>query len=160
MPSALSEDLRWRIIEASRKKNLSAVELAERFGVGEATVKRLRRTYRETGSVTPKPHGGGMPRLISKEQEPLVEALVLQHPDWSEDMYAEYLADCHGIKASPVTVGRVIRRLGYSVKKSPSSRRSATGQMSSRSESATSRKSKAPPLRVWFLWTKPARTRR
>ena len=160
MPSALSEDLRWRIIDLSRKQKLSAVELAERFGVGEATVKRLKRTFRETGSVRPKPHGGGMPRRITQEQEPLVEALVLQHPDWSEDMYAEYLAECHGIKASAVTVGRVIRRLGYSVKKSPSSRRSATGPTSSKSESGTSRKSKTSPFRVLFLWTKPARTRR
>lgn len=160
MAAALSEDLRWRIVHAWKKKALSTVELAEQFGVGEATVKRLKRTFRETKSVKRKPHGGGTPRLITPEQESLVEALVQQHPDWSEDMYADYLAEQHDIKASPVTVGRVIRRLGYSVKKSPSSRRSATGLTSSKKDGDTWRESKTSPLRVWFLWTKPAPTRR
>lgn len=160
MAAALSEDLRWRIIRAWQKKKSSSTALAEQFGVGEATVKRLKRTFRETKDVKRRPHGGGMPRIITPEQESLVEALVQQHPDWSEDMYAEYLAEHHDIRASGVTVGRVVRRLGYSVKKSPSSRQSATGQTSSRSGSNTQRVSKASPFRVWFLWTKLARTRR
>ena len=160
MPAALSEDLRWRIIKAWQKKKPSSVELAEQFGVGEATVKRLKRTFRETKAVKRKPHGGGMPRIITPEQESLVEALVQQYPDWSEDMYAEYLAKHHDIRASGVTVGRTIRRLGYSVKKSPSSRRSATSPTSSNDESDTWRESKTSPFRVWFLWTKPARTPR
>lgn len=160
MASALSEDLRWRIIETWQRKKLTAVELAERFGVGEATVKRLKQTYRKTKDVKPKPHGGGMPRKVSEEQESLVEVLVQQHPDWSEDMYAEHLAEHHGIHASPVTVGRVIRRLGYTVKKSPSSRRSGTDLTSSNGANGTWRESEKSPFRVWFLWTKPAATRR
>src|SRR5678815_406020 len=106
MPAALSEDLRWRIIKAWQKTKPSAVELAEQFGVGEATVKRLKRTFRETNAVKRKPHGGGTPRIITQEQESLVEALVQQFPDWSEDQYAEYLAEHHDIHASGVTVGR------------------------------------------------------
>jgi transposase len=160
MPAALSEDLRWRIIQTWQEEEPTSVELAERFGVGEATVKRLKRTFRETKGVQRKPHGGGMPRIITPEQESLVEALVQQYPDWSEDQYAEYLAEHHDIHASGVTVGRTIRRLGYSVKKSPSSRRSATRRTSSSDESSTWRESKTSPFRVWFLWTKPARTRR
>lgn len=160
MAAALSEDLRWRIIKAWRAGKPTAVELAERFGVGEATVKRLKRTFRETKDVRRKPHGGGVPRIITPEQESLVEALVQQHPDWSEDQYAEYLAEHHDIQASGVTVGRTIRRMGYSVKKSPSSRQSATSPTSSKGDRGTSRESKTSPFRVWFLWTKPARTRR
>src|SRR5262245_12403545 len=160
MPAALSEDLRWRIIKAWQRKRSSAVELAEQFGVGEATVKRLKRTFRETKGVKRKPRGGGMPRIITPEQESIVEALVQQYPDWSEDRYAQYLAENHDIHASGVTVGRVIRRLGYSVKKSPSSRRSATGPTSSKNECDTWRESKTSPFRVWFLWTKPAPTPR
>jgi len=160
MPAALSEDLRWRIINVWQKKKLTTDELAEQFGVGSATVKRLKRTYRQTKSVKRKPHGGGTPRIITPQQESLVEALVQQYPDWSEDMYAEYLAEHHDIHASGVTVGRTIRRLGYSVKKSPSSRRSATSRTSSNGESDTWRESKTSPFRVLFLWTKPARTQR
>jgi transposase len=160
MPAALSEDLRWRIIKAWQKTEPTAVELAEQFCVGEATVKRLKRTFRDTKNVKRKPRGGGTPRIITPEQESIVEALVQQYPDWSEDMYAEYLVEHHEIRASAVTVGRTIRRLGYSVKKSPSSRRNATSPTLSKDESSTRRQSKTSPLRVWFLWTKPARTRR
>jgi transposase len=155
-----SEDLRRRIIEAWRKKGLSTDELAERFDVGTATVKRLKRRYTETGSIAPKPHGGGTPRKISPDQEGLVESLVQQHPDWTEEKYAEALLEKHGIVASGVTVGRVIRRLGYSVKKKRSSRKSATGPMSSNGESNFSSESETSPLRVWFSWTKPARISR
>lgn len=158
MGAALSEDLRWRIVEAWRKRKLSVPELAEQFGVGEATVKRLKKRFLTTKSVTRSPHGGGMPRKIGPEQERLVEALVQAHPDWREDQYAEHLAKHHDLHASAVTVGRAIRRLGYSVKKRRSSRKSATVQTSSNVDGTTSKTSETLPFRVWFLWTKPART--
>ncbi len=157
---ALSEDLRWRIIKAWQKKKLTSKQLAELFDVGEATITRLKRTFRDTKSVAAKPHGGGNPPRISKENEPLVEALVQQHPDWSEERYAQELSEKHGIAASSVTVGRVIRRLGYSVKKRPSSPKNATAPTSSSDDGNISSESKRSPFRVWFLWTKPARTRR
>lgn len=157
---ALSEDLRWRIVRAWQKKKLTTAELAELFGVGEATITRLKRVFRETKAVAGKPHGGGNPPRIGKEHESLVEKLVQQHPDWTEAQYAKELRQQHGISASSVTVGRVIRRLGYSVKKRPSSPRNATDPTSSTVDDATSKRSKASPLRVWFLWTKRAPTSR
>jgi transposase len=156
----LSDDLRRRIVRAWQKKGLSTEELAELFDVGTATIKRLKRGYRETGSIAPKPHGGGMPRKIKPDEEPVVEALLQAHPDWTEDKYAEVLAREHGIIASPATVGRVIRRLGYSVKKNPSSRPKGTNRTSSGNASSTESESEPSPLRVWFLWTKRARTSR
>jgi transposase len=160
MPAPLSDDLRRRIIDAWRKKKLTNDELAEQFGVGSATVKRLKRTYRETKDVRPKPHGGGTTPIIGKEQEPLVEALVQRHPDWTEDRFAKALAEEHAVEASAVTVGRAIRRLGYSVKKKRSSRKNATAQTSASGVGPISSGSETSPLRVWFLWTKPARTSR
>lgn len=157
---SLSEDLRRRIINAWQKKKLTTKELAELFDVGEATVTRLKKTFRETKSVAPKPHGGGNPPRITKEQEPLVQALVQQHPDWTEAQYAKELGQRHGISASAVTVGRVVRRLGYSVKKRPSLPKNAIGPTSSSVGDNTSSESKTSPLRVWFLWTRPARTSR
>ncbi len=160
MPAALSDDLRHRIITAWKKRRLTIQELASRFDVGEATVKRQQRRYRETGTVRPKPHGGGSTPIIGKDQEPLVEALVQHHPDWREDEYAEALGELYGIRASAVTVGRAIRRLGYSVKKRRSSPKSATEPTSSNAEGDSSPPSKPSPLRVWFLWTKRAPTAR
>jgi len=160
MGAPVSDELRERIVFVWKKKKLTGLELAELFGIGEATVKRIKRRFLDTGSVKPKAHGGGTKPIIGKDQEPLVEALVQKHPDWSEDQFAKALADEHDIIASAVTVGRAIRKLGYSVKKRRSSRKSVTEQPSSNEESNTSSESKTLPLRVWFLWTKPARTRR
>jgi transposase len=158
MGAALSEDLRWRIVDAWRKRKLSASEIAEQFGVGEATVKRLKKRFLTTKSVTRSAHGGGMPRKIGAPQERLVEALVQAHPDWREDQYADELAKQHGIRVSAVTVGRAIRRLGYSVKKRRSSPKSATVPTSLNADGDTSKKSETLPFRVWFFWTKPAPT--
>lgn len=160
MGAALSEDLRWRIIETWRKRKLTTPELAERFGVGEATVKRLKKRFLKTKSVERSPHGGGTPRKIGPEQEAIVAALVQAHPDWREDQYSDHLAKHHNIHASAVTVGRAIRRLGYSVKKRRSSPKSATVPQSSPVDGSTSKKSETLPFRVWFLWMKPARTAR
>jgi transposase len=160
MGAALSEDLRWRIIQAWQKRKLTTKELATQFDVGTATITRLKKRFLKTKSVTRAPHGGGMPRKITAKQEPLVEALVQAHPDWREDQYAEHLAKHNGIEASAVTVGRVIRRLGYSVKKRRSSRKSVTVQTSLRADGSTSKTSETSPFRVWFLWTRPARTAR
>ena len=157
---ALSVDLRSRIIGAWQKKKLSTKALAELFGVGEASVTRLKRLYRETKSVDPRPHGGGNPRRIPEDQEHLVKKLVLQHPDWTEKQYAEELATTHGLDASSVTVGRVIRKLGFSVKKRPWSRANGIEPTSSDGDASTSNEPPRSPLRVWFLWTKPARTSR
>jgi len=160
MGHGLSEDLRWRVIEAWRKKKLSTKQLAAQFGIGEATVKRWRKRFLATKSVKPLPRGGGMPRKIKPEQEPIVAALVQAHPDWSEDRYAEHLALHHDIHVSPSGAGRVIRRLGYSVKKRRSSPKSVTVQTLLPDGTSTSKKSETLPFRVWFLWTRPARTSR
>lgn len=157
---ALSVDLRRRIIGAWQKQKLTTKELAKVFGVGEASVTRLKRLFRETKSVEPRPHGGGNPRRIPEDQEHLVKQLVLEHPDWTEEHYAEDLAEKHGLAASSVTVGRVIRKLGYSVKKRPWSRANGIDQTSSDGDASTSNERPRSPLRVWFLWTKPARTSR
>jgi len=160
MAAPLSLDLRRRVIDAWQKKKLRARVLADTFEIGEATVKRLKRTFLETGEVKPKAHGGGTKPIISGERGQLLEALVQKHPDWSEDQYADALTKEHGIQVSAVTVGRAVRRLGYSVKKKRSSRKNATARTSGSAASNTSRESETSPLRVWFLWTKPARTSR
>jgi transposase len=160
MPRATSADLRRRIIQAWKKRKLTTLELAELFGVGEATVGRLKRLFLETGDVEPKAHGGGRHPIIAADQEQLVVALVQAHPDWTEEEFAAALAKEQGIQASAITVGRVIRRLGFSVKKKRSSRKSGTARRSRNVDASTNATSRDSPLRVWFLWTKRARTSR
>ena len=158
-PSGLSIDLRERIIAAVERDNLTYKAAAARFSVGVATISRLKRLKRETGSVAPRPHGGGRRRVISPEQEPIVKKLVLAHPDWTEVEYQEALRS-EGIEASRATVGRVIRSLGFTVKKRPSSPPSATRSTSKNDESNICPPSEDSPLHVWFSWTKRAPTSR
>lgn len=160
MGRGLSLDLRRRVIRAWLDEELTREELAERFGIGVATVGRWIRRYRESGDVHPRPHGGGQPRRIGAEQEPWLEAIVKAHPDWTEAEYARALFEQQGIEASASTVGRVIRSLGYTVKKRPSLPPNATEQPSDSDASTTSNESEASPLTVWFSWTKRVSTSR
>ena len=60
-----SIDLRRRLVEAYRsKKSGTYAATAALFGVGEATVSRLLRRFRETGDVHYKPKGGNNPRRV------------------------------------------------------------------------------------------------
>jgi transposase len=158
--SPLSVDLRHRIIQAWRKEKARVPELAERFSVGTATVKRLIRRFRETGSVEPRPHAGGQRPKIPAQKLDRVRKLVEANPDWSVDELAEAYNGQEGTAVSRSTMGRALQRLGFTRKKSPWSPRNATPNALRPGAKASSRRSEPSPLRVWFLWTKPARTRR
>jgi transposase len=158
--SPLSLDLRRRIIQAWEAEKVRVPELANRFAVGTATVKRLVRRFRVTGSVEPLPHGGGQRPKIPAEKLPRVQRLLEANPDWSvEEITAAYNRQ-EGARVSRSTMVRAVARLGFTRKKSLSSPRSATQSASRRGATASSKRREPSPLRVWFLWTKPARTRR
>jgi transposase len=156
--AALSVDLRRRIVAAAKTKRFTYRQLAELFSVGEASVSRLLRLFRETGSLEPRPHGGGAPRRLTSRDVERLKLLVERNPDWTTYELAEALTELLGSSVSRSTVHRELRRMGYTPKKSPWSPRSATRTASANGGGGTKRSSKASPLRVWFLWTKPART--
>lgn len=158
--SPLSLDLRRRIIQAWQAEKLRVPELATRFSVGTATVKRLIRRFRETGSMEPRPHGGGQRPKIPAERLPRVRRLLEANPDWSADELAEAYNLQEGAAISRSTMVRAIARLGFTRKKSPFSPRNATPHALRPGAKASSKRSPPSPLRVWYLWTKPARTRR
>jgi transposase len=65
-------DLRSRVIAASQSGDHGSwEELAATFRIGRATVNRLIRRFRETGSVEPAPHGGGLEPLMGRALERL-----------------------------------------------------------------------------------------
>jgi transposase len=158
--SPLSLDLRHRIVGAWQREKLRVPELAERFTVGTATVKRLLRRFRETGSVEPLPHGGGQRPKIPAKHLPRVQRLVEANPDWSIEELAEAYNRQQGTDVSRSTMVRAVARLGFTRKKSPWLPRNATPHALRPGAKASSRRSEPSPLRIWFLWTKPARTRR
>lgn len=117
MPAPLSVDLRQRIITAYEAKEGSQRQLAERFKVSLSFIRDLRRHQRETGSVEPKPHGGGAVAKITKAQLPLVAALVRDQPDALLSELCERFAQQSGVSVSSSTMQRAINQLNFSVKK-------------------------------------------
>ncbi|MFP2900171.1 helix-turn-helix domain-containing protein [Corallococcus sp. 4LFB] len=53
------EKLRRAIVRAFHDEGLAYAQIAHLQGIGEATVSRVLRLYRETGDVVPRPKGGG-----------------------------------------------------------------------------------------------------
>lgn len=107
----ISDDLRLRIHEACQAGE-STAEVADRFTVSPAFVRRLQQRFRQTGSLAPKPHAGGPARKLTAHEDALRQA-VRDHPDATP---AEHQARLN-LPACRVTVWRTLRRLRLTRKK-------------------------------------------
>jgi transposase len=131
MPGPHPLALRKRIISAWESNEFTWEELAERFGVGVATVDRLVALFRSTGSVAPRAHGGGHDVKLSEGHLAVLKQALEQKPDCSLEELGVLLVEAGGPSVSTSTIGRAVRkRLGFTRKKSPSSPRSAPGRQS------------------------------
>lgn len=117
MPAPLSVDLRQRVIAAYQAKEGSQRQLALRFKVSLSFIRDLSRHYRLTGTVEPKPHGGGAVAKLGHAQLSIVRALVEAQPDALLTELCERLAKKTGINVSVSTMQRAIQNLELSVKK-------------------------------------------
>ena len=124
--ATLSMDLRLRIFEA-REAGETTAEVAERFAVRPAFVRRLMQRHRETGSLAPSAAPRGpKPRLAARADE--LRQLAAECPDLAPAEFRDRL----GLAASAVTVWRMLRRLGLTFKKSRSAPPSVTARTSKR----------------------------
>jgi len=120
----LSMDLRERIV-AARTAGQEGDVVAERFGVGIATVRRLDRRVREGRSLEPGVSSGRRPR-VNEEGLAILTALVIEKPDrLIPELMAELEAQA-GIAVSSSTMSRCLAKLGLTRKKRQSTLRSAT----------------------------------
>lgn len=117
MPAPLSIDLRQRVLAAYQDKEGSMRYLSERFKVSLSFVRDLTRQYRQTGTVAPKPHGGGAIAKLGVAQLPIVRALVEDQPDALLEELCERFAEKTGVMVSISTMHRAMHRLKLSVKK-------------------------------------------
>ena len=123
---AISIDLRERIF-AAYQAGESSGDVAERFAVSPAFVRRLAQRHRETGSLEPKGgRRGPRPRLEGRHDD--IRRLNRERPDLTPAEVRDRL----GLAASALTVWRALRALGLTFKKSPSGPRSGTGRTSPR----------------------------
>ena len=112
MPNPYSADLRERVLLAD-EAGLPPAVVAQRFGVGLATVYLWRWQARAEGRRCAKPHGGGRARGIDTAGEAILRALVAERNDRTLDEYRELLAvRSGGSQVSRPTLCRALRRLG------------------------------------------------
>ena len=111
MPKPYSADLRERVLLAD-EAGLAPAMVAQRFGVGLATVYLWRQQARAEGRRCAKPHGGGRARGIDAAGEAILRALVGEHNDRTLDEYREQLAErTGGSRVSRPALYRALRRL-------------------------------------------------
>jgi transposase len=109
---AYSMDLRVRVLEAAEGGETTA-ELADRFAVSPAWVRRLRQRHRQTGAVAPrKPADRRVPEL--REHLPRIRELLAATPD----MTLAELRDELRVTAALSTLWVAVRSLGLTFKKS------------------------------------------
>ena len=108
-------DFRDRLLRAL-DAGLARAEAARAFGVSERSIQRWQRRRRETGGAAPAPRPGRPPRIdpagslrLAAQLEGAPDATLAEHCDrW---------AAATGVRVSPATMSRAVRRLGWTRKK-------------------------------------------
>ena len=114
---AYSLDLRQKIIDAYNNKEGSYRQLAKRFRVSLSFVQTLLKRYRETGTLEPKPHGGGQSPKLSSEQSALIPQLVAEDTAATLEQLCKRLEQRTGVKVSRATMGRLLAKFDLSPRK-------------------------------------------
>lgn len=119
-----SEDLRTRIV-ASVEGGMPKTEAARTFDVSRSSVKRYCRLAANKEPLAPR-KGSGRPPKVSAAVESLLKEDVSERPYAAVRERAEFLRAAAGVDLSVSTVGRLLRRVGFSQKNGAWARRSAT----------------------------------
>jgi transposase len=118
--AAYSLDLRKRVLRAW-DSGLDAESVAAKYEVSRAWVHRLVQRRRETGSIEPRKQTKFRARALSDQQEERLAALIIARPDATLAELREALPTAAGLS----TLWRAIDRLGVTVKKNGTRRRTA-----------------------------------
>jgi len=118
--AAYSLDLRKRVLRAW-DSGMDVYSVAAKYEVSRAWVHRLVQRRRETGSIEPRQQTKFRHRVLSPQQEERLVGLMIARPDAT---LAE-LRDTLPTAAALSTLWRTIGRLGFTVKKNGTRRRTA-----------------------------------
>jgi transposase len=114
--NAYSMDLRERVVDACDCGEETREQIAKRFQVGLAWVYRLLQRRRDTGSIEPKPHGGGQKPAFDPPAAERLRQAVADRPDAT----LEELREAVGVACVTSAVHRELKKLGLPRKKSRS----------------------------------------
>lgn len=121
---AYSTDLRERVAAACDASDATREQIAARFSVSVSWIRKLMRQRRLTGSIAPRPRGGGHPPAFDSEAATRLREAVRG----DDDATLEELARAAGVTCCPSAVHRALKRLGITRKKSRGGRPSRTGR--------------------------------
>jgi transposase len=123
--NAYSMDLRQRVVAACDSRGGTGEQIAARFSVSVRWIGGLlRRRRRETGSIAPKPRGGGRAAAFDEAAAARLREAVRA----DDDATLEELREAAGVSCSVPAVYRALRRMGIARKKSRGGRPSRTAR--------------------------------
>ena len=112
MAGAYSTDLRSRVL-AAVEAGESPEAAARRFAVGRSTAHRWVAAARDEGRREAKPMGGGPKPVIRGEAEAALRRMLDQTNHLTLAECRDRLAERTGVRVHPWTVGRALRRIGW-----------------------------------------------
>jgi len=111
---AFSRDLRKRIITIIEEDELSQAEIIRLFHISRTGFNYFVNHVKKTGSIEPKPHGGGRPSKFQDKDIKKIKKYIAAHPDAT----LEEILEQSGKDASVMAVFRTLKKIGYRLKKS------------------------------------------
>jgi transposase len=132
MPNPYDVALRERAVKAYESGEGSYSQLATLFDVDMRTLERWVARWRATGTVAPKPRGGGWRCPIDLT---VLHAVVREVPDATVNEFCwQYNRRVpRAQRTTPTSFRRAMRRAGFVLKKNGRGRARSTGPMSPRS---------------------------
>ena len=127
MPSALSVDLRARVV-AAMAAGVSCHGAAARFGVSVSSASRRAGRLRQDGQVAPRPRGGDQRSRAIEAHADLIRATYEARPTISLHELRAALAE-RGVETSTSGLSRFFARHGITRKRGHSMPPSRSGRM-------------------------------
>lgn len=112
-------ELRQRIVAAVDQQEHTIEEVAALFGVSERYVYQLLKLRRETGDLSPLPHGGGAVPKLDEAKLLELAGIVAEFPDATLEELRELLRRRSRLSVSLNTVWRGLQQIDFTLKKSP-----------------------------------------
>mgnify|MGYP002661716193 CR=1 FL=1 len=109
---AYAQDLRDRVLAAAGL----LLEVAQRFGVSQAYVSRVRSRHQRLGQASAGAQHNHVPLRLAALKEPLMAQVALA-PEQTLVQLCQWVRAEHGVQVGPTTMGKTLARLGLTRKK-------------------------------------------
>ena len=121
---AVNEELRGMAVAAVLREGLNMAAAARRFGLGETTLRRWVKQFRERGHVRPGRQGGSASRI--EPERGRILRILAERPELSMTGLRDALA-AEGVTLHEATVQRFLKRNGLDRKSRLAARKRGRG---------------------------------